>query len=252
MKSFKQFNNIKDGVIDKNGYPCAVIGFDRKRVLKEQVYRMHQWLDEPDNEDEYKLPSKLHKHQGTTGLEEDNPHHEAINSYTRDSTGTNNRLFREHATGTQSKSHFVDLMDHVTNSHKLPEDLHVYSGVKFNPDELASKHPDRHVHLPAFTSTSIQKEVAQGFANDTTHHEDEHEFTHHHIIHFHLKKGQKGIFVGTNPDHDRDNQLSEHPEEHEFILPRNTKIHIHPEHDTYDDNNESRTYHVHHAHVVDE
>lgn len=251
MKSFKEYNKIGNGVIDKNGYPCAMIGFNRKTVIKEHVYKIHQWLDEPDNEDEYKLPSKLHTHQGTGAMDYDNPHHEAVNSYTRDSTGTNNRLFREHATNTPSKSSFVNLMDHVTTTHKIPEDMHVYSGVKFNPDELASKHVDRHIHLPAFSSTSIRKDVAQGFANDTTHHEDEHGFSHHHIIHFHLKKGQHGMFVGSNPNVGRDEQLSEHPEEHEFILPRNIKIHIHPKHDTYDSNDESRTYHVHHAHIVE-
>jgi hypothetical protein len=139
-------------------------------------------------------------------------------------------------------------LDEALDKYSLGSGLHTYSGVKFNPEEEADE--DGHLFLPAFTSTSIDKNIARSFADDTTHHTDGEGYTHHHIIHFDLKKGQKGMYVGRHPDVEPDGQLSEHPNEHEFILPRNIKIKIHPDHDVYDDDEYDKRYHIHHATIV--
>jgi len=282
MKTFKEF--VSDDTVAKNkdGVPTAVVDFGRrngkplknshklptaivdfgrrkgKPKLNENDFQDSKWFEHHDENSAYghtlgEQHNALHNSQANDKLGD----HTA--AYSRWSNELNKSLLnssnagREHPKSFQDDLHTFHLpsLDKELDEHKLPQKLHTYSGVRFDPDKIASTHKDRHIHLPAYTSTSIEKETALGFAQDHTDHTDEHDFTHHHIIHFNLKKGQKGMFVGMHPDLNSNDQISAHPREHEFILPRNTRIKIHPKHDTYDDNNNSKTYHIHHAHVVD-
>jgi hypothetical protein len=250
MKSLKTFikESTEMGHV-VNGVPCAIVDFPRNRSVSESFPHwagkgrkadINDWLNDNDNE----------SHGGVSGVHDTLSEHdkhdeddaESIRHYTENSTLMNRRLYREHTTGTSSPHPMA--MDGVIKKNSLPHDLHVYSGVKWNPGEVAAKHPEGHVHLPAFTSTSTDPYVAHGFARDhainkaTT---NSHEHTENHIIHFHLKEGQTAKYVG---------HTSEVKDEHEVILPRNTTIKVHPTPDTYEDEYSGEKTHVWHAHTV--
>lgn len=172
-----------------------------------------------------------------------------IKKYTYDSRKLNNHLYDSHISGLENNNlidqgfvdgdgndviHNVSKLDEALNRHSLEHDLHVYSGVQFHPGELAGKHPSGHIYLPAYTSTTIDKHVATNFAKPIN--------GERHIIHFHLKPGQKGGYV----DH-----ISNNSGEHEYIIPRKTMIKIHPEHDEIT-SNIGHKYHIWHASIVDQ
>lgn len=111
-------------------------------------------------------------------------------------------------------------LDHLIDNHKpLEHDLHVYHGTQqWHPGKEAAKHSDGHVHLPGYTSTSISKDRANYFSGRGAPWAEEKAGSH--ILHIHLKKGQKGVYVGHNTSADEN--------EHEFLLPRGTTLKIHP------------------------
>lgn len=115
-----------------------------------------------------------------------------------------------------------------------------------NPGEVAAKHPEGHIHLPAFTSTSIHKDTAEGFAQE---HDNGYGKTRH-IIHFHLPKDHKGVYIGEGHDGEK---ISEHEREGEFVLPRGTNWKIHPQPDIYEHHNgdENHVWHAHPVHPVE-
>ncbi len=126
-----------------------------------------------------------------------------------------------------------DIFKH--KAHTLKEDLHVYSGIGFDPSEHF-KEGNGVFHSPAFLSTSVgvstPKSFGQAFASKDAHHDQwDDEYTakdnasvvkqgsrseqDKHIIHFHLPKGYSGG-MHIAPE-------SKFPEEREFLLNRNQK-----------------------------
>jgi hypothetical protein len=266
MQSFKSFVAEQNKPVEQgkvaNGVPCAVVNWRRKSATQsvpaalidwshapERLSEKHDsahagghygdisdWHDEYDN-DHIGHGGEVHDHlvKHDKGDEHDNS---VVNDYTRDSSGLNRHLYNSHVDGEKHKENAgginVKAMDKAVGKTKLKHDLHTYSGVTFNPGKLAKQHPEGHLHLPAFTSTSIDKETAHGFATG-----DENEEKH--VIHFHLKKGQAMKYAEPH---------SENPGEHEVILPRNTTWKLHPRPDTYEDNFGDPTK-VWHAHPVE-
>lgn len=94
----------------------------------------------------------------------------------------------------------------------LPEETHVYSGVKWEP----KLNEGDTVHLPAYTSTSLNPNTSGGYAHDFNFkHDGNKSSREQHILHFHLPEGyDKGTYVGG---------ISEFEGEKEYLLPRNTK-----------------------------
>jgi hypothetical protein len=150
-------------------------------------------------------------------------HTRVIHDFTTHS-GTVNKHLVNHATGQKDAisphSHnFIKKMDHMFDrtKAKMKADTHVYTGV--HPDVLrhAAYTKDDHMvaHLPAYTSTSTSKDVAEGFAGDHTDH-DNHMA---HILHIHVKEGHPAIPVDKH---------SANQGEHEVVLHRGTLLKIHP------------------------
>lgn len=180
------------------------------------------------------------------------PHIDAVKRYTRSSLELNDYLMsKAHKTQPKyvSPSSFpihkehAEGIDNALKDTSLSHDLHVYHGTqKWNPGSLASQHPQRKIKFPTFTSTSIDKRKASEFAGKTIMDHphkpiDTHRPEHgSHILHIHLKKGQKGMYVGSN---------SEFESEKEFLLPRKTILKVHHEPTILDNGT-----HVWHAHVV--
>lgn len=166
------------------------------------------------------------------------PHQEAIHNYNQSSKEINGALIHGsksgHPLSDSHKAHVTNL-DKAIDHHALTHDLHVYSGVGFHPGEEAAKNPNNHIHLPAYTSSSIDKEKASFFARDNKGDQ--------HLLHIHLKPGQKGLYLGDKG------------KEREFLLPRNQTLKVHPKPERV--GSSSNPYlpsnlHVWHAEIVDQ
>lgn len=118
----------------------------------------------------------------------------------------------------EEQENHIKGLDEALHSHSTQGDLHVYSGLGFHPGLLASQSPKRVLHLPAYMSTSVDKQTAAGFSSFQDHESGNAPGGDgYHILHFHMPAGHKGFYVGGRSKYDH---------EKEFILPRDTKWHI--------------------------
>lgn len=180
-------------------------------------------------------------------------HKKAIKDYTRSSFNLNSSLLSEHK-GFDHKGNPHDPEDHkrympqvkkldsAMKKHKTPSDMHVYTGLGYSP---AQYKPEGHngtdpikVHHPAFTSTSLSLSNAKVFAEPAEHHENDAMRDHNHIMKIHVPKGHHGAYV----DH-----VSAQGDEREFMLPRNTKLKVHPVPEHHVDGGVK--YAIWHAHI---
>lgn len=251
--------------IDPSGMPMALVGNTRKfkkyKLSEEYLPDLSQfapipkssskdeeaWFHNHDENASYganpiEQGAELHNWQDNDPLEQH------TRAYSRHSADLNKSLLdhglrgREHPKKFFDELHAFDLqkLDTEVGKHKLDHPLHTYSGVGFHPGKLAAQHPEGHVTLPAYTSTSLDKNVAKGFADTAGYVKDKGTPLDKHIIHFKLPKGQRGKFIGKN---------SEYPGEQEYLLPRNTKIKIHPKPKMV--KRLGKIYHVWTAHPID-
>ena len=139
----------------------------------------------------------------------------AISKYSQDrSSGLNERLHYDSPLQDAHRA-LKKNMDDMVNRHSSPHDMHVYTSAHFNPaDEKGRSGKHIHVRMKAYTSTTINHSVAYNFAVDGR--------GQHQIIKIHIPKGSRGGYIGHH---------SVWPEEREFVLPRNSQLHIHPEPD---------------------
>lgn len=208
--------------------------------LGEHVGDVHKVLD---------LPS--HKYT-------ENPHHPALSNYSVSSYELNGGLINNAAgrsnkwdhtsydspevkeTKNRRKKRFEEQVRNLDDSFNHPHavlkhDLHVFHGTsRFNPGAEAAKNGGR-ITLPAFTSTSINARNALDFADAGQSHNS-------HVIHIHMKKGQRAHYLGSN---------SAVPEEQEALLPRNTTLRIHPTPTILHSGSAGKLTHVWHGFVED-
>lgn len=169
-----------------------------------------------------------------------------VHEYSNSSWHLNRELYKAHVEGRRHDPQHDNNVTHIDSAlkkHKLAEPLTTYSGTHFDVGKEAAKTPSREIHLPAYTSSSIKPSIARGFAQEQKPDEKNQKKKVSHIIRFHLPKGHHGLYLGTR---------SNFSNEHEFLLPRNTRVKIgeHPEvhPHPYDMNHE---IHVWDAHPVD-
>ena len=180
------------------------------------------------------LSDKLQQHY-VKERDEESP----IFRYTQGSYELNHSLINQHKTGQEPMEHFSEHakeLDKELGKHKLPHDMITYSGIKvdkFDPREHMDK--DGMMHSPAFMSSSILPNVAQGFARsierDTLRSLQGKEPTgsdqsEQHIIRFKHKKGDPGTFIEGNTKYEG---------EHEFLIPRNVKFKFNKTPQTHED-----------------
>jgi hypothetical protein len=116
-------------------------------------------------------------------------------------------------------------------SKPLGHEVHLYSGVGFNPKAAAKKSKEGVIHLPAHISMSHHSEIATGFAN--INHDLEN--TGRHVIHVHAKASDKGYHIG---------KYSNAHAEHETVLPAGTKLKY--SHSTAHKDDEGNKINIHH------
>ena len=153
------------------------------------------------------------------------PERDKVSEYSDSSWHLNRELYKAHTEGRRHDPDYdqnVHHLDSALKRHKLPYPLKTFSGTHFDVGAEASKTPSREIHLPAYTSTSIKPSVARGFAQDQKETNPATGRRIQHMIRFHLPKGHHGLYLGTR---------SNFTNEHEFLLPRNTRVKIgeHPE-----------------------
>lgn len=165
-----------------------------------------------------------------------NYHH--YSDYTTSSYMTNMDLYYHHNDGgsphelpEDSDHEHIQGLDESLNHEKTPKPMTVFSGVGFNPGQLAAKHPKKQLYMPAFTSATIDPAVATKFAQPLTKgaagesmadrynvaKDDNNEGADHHMLRINLPKGHPGSYIADS---------SEHPEEKEFLLPRQQTMKI--------------------------
>lgn len=217
------------------------------RVRHQEYELLGDWADSNDNKHlgRYKWDIDAHLHKGYPHDHFSKEHKLAVNRYTEHSRQLNHHLLEQYKAGVEPgdtfQKHNITHLDDVLNDRPLRHDLHVYSGVEFHPGEEAAKDPERKLHLPAYTSTSTNKSVAFGF---TKGHADKDGNMHNHVLHIHLKPGQKGNYFG---------ERAALGNEYEFLLPRNTTLKIHPEPSVLPEGAHHANPHptfIWHAHVV--
>lgn len=152
----------------------------------------------------------------------------SIDKYTSYSRNLNKGLLRKQISKTAKKTR--DRLNKIISKYPLKHELHSYSGVSFDP----RKHVKKGImHSPAFMSATHDKYVAHSYAEDYTK-----KSGNMHIIHFHLKKGDKALHV---------NKYSHFPEEHEtLIAPSKLKYHGTDSYKLHDDN----SVHIHHMSIA--
>lgn len=140
-------------------------------------------------------------------------HKEALNWYTSDSGAINNHLISSEFTDPGDlkdiENAAADIHDAIkTHGVPLEQDHHVYSGTIHKP--FSELRPGETVHMPAFTSSSININVAKTFTGVHSNRT---------ILHFHLPKGySNGIHV---------EGISDLPHEQEYLLNKDQKWKVH-------------------------
>lgn len=156
-------------------------------------------------------------------------HAGSIYDYTVDSHAVNKHLYQSrvepHKTprrtlgelmrsrNTNKEMSFSDF-DSIVSSHKTPHDMHLYHGVHFNVHDVVKDSPTL-FKSPTYMSTSIDPGVAKKFGkvfrNGDSHAQ--------HVLEIHVPKGSDALVPG---------QHSSLRAEREVILPRDSKVVIHP------------------------
>ena len=227
------------------------------------VGKLDDWLKVNDNEhvgdNHAEQEISLHAHYKLDNLPDE--HRRAIKKYTEYSANLNRHLINKEAgkekptddeygaeQHEQHETHAKHISEGLQHTH-LPYSLTVYHGCGFNPNEFANQSSERTIKMPAFTSTTINKNKAVQFSKTLNYDKEPDK----HIMAIHLPKGHKGVhYVGKESEYDN---------ERELLMDKGAKLKIHPEpeihHVSYEDNYHGRTtlppgkYHIWHATPVD-
>lgn len=232
------------------------ISHNPNKNIHPTVMGVHEKLDPP-------------KERWNKGLRNDE--RESVSAYTGSSTSSNKELvdtsngrpsnFEHHPDdnehtldykSNQKRKHKIltSGLDRLLNRSKVPRTLTVFHGINapasenFNPGKLASQHPERHIQMPAYISSSIDPYISAKFARPEKYDlKGDKKPTTTHILKIKLKKGMSGFkYIGSH---------SEIDDESEGIIGRGKTLKI-AEHPTVVHHPETGGHiHVWDAHVVD-
>lgn len=142
----------------------------------------------------------------------------------------NKHLRDMHAAGKKHINDFrVDKVDGLVNQHTTPHSFSVYTGTHHTIK------PGIH-HNASFLHTSTDPNTARirsSLLNKKNNIGDKH------IIKIHIPKDHPGAYISHH---------SRFSDEREFVLPRNTKLHVHAEHTT--EEHFGQKIHTHHATII--
>lgn len=241
MKSFIEF------IVEQYSKPTFIsaIPSHGSHAIKKQKIQEHfmgykkpddSWFKHNENKHLGETQREVHK---TLHMDEDKflkhvggaDNHSHLHDYTDESYGINSALAKKKETKWDHA--VIHGIDHATN-HLLDHELHVYHGLDtWDPGKEAAKNKHGLIHIPTFLSTSTSKLEAHKFSKMRGEHHDEtpKEINNGHILHIHLKKNNKGLYVGT---HSAQSNITGY-NEHEFLMPRDTVLKVHPQHTELND-----------------
>lgn len=179
-------------------------------------------------------------------------HRGALRSYASGSYGVNNALIKHHELGTPMPLAHEEKSTNISEAIKnigphLDHDMHVYSGIGFDPASMPRDQTtgNYHIHLPAFTSTSVSPGVAQDFAKPSKQDTSDPASIpayHYNLVKIHVPEGSHGVPLGVHNAGISD--------EHEFLLHKDAKIHVHPEPTIHSNPDSHAIYKIWHAKLV--
>jgi len=185
---------------------------NKPKLIKAQIVHVDDFKLDKNTKPDYvnRLHNKLTNHYTFN-----DDHKEALKQYTGGSSVPINKHIMGHS-NRYDDSKIPGRIKEALVQHETPHDFAVHTGMTRSaikqmyqaPGE--NKHGHFHIHLPAFTSTSLRRDIARDFSK-----EDEEE--NRHYVTIHVPKGSHGAYVS---------HVSEHPDEYEFILHPGAKIHI--------------------------
>jgi len=234
MKTFLSFiseNAAKekdDGFfIDKDGYavPSAPITIRKPKKNKKKAINEFTINDLPgqhkfddytpaSNKHEGDISKKLHRAQ----VKPTAAQKRHLDHYTGDDYGTsgsehiskaliqNHRKSKPPTKGMSDEHKKIHETISKLASNPLGHDVHLYSGVGFDPKKAAKKSKKGIIHLPAHISTSHSTNIASSFADEKPG---------RHIMHIDAKAHDKGYHIG---------KYSAMDHEHETVIPAGTKL----------------------------
>lgn len=177
------------------------------------------------------------------------PHHlGAIENYTGGSADLNRNLINRHVNNTPvSEEHHdtINKLDDAFKHHTTPHDIVTYSGTSHSPEHypINAETGKRHMHFPAYTSSSIDANVSRGFSSKDFKLPADAQHKENHVIKFHIPAGHPAMYL--------ENHTAVTGEK-ELLLHRGMKAHIepHPETVTHTGHyGDTTTTHIWHAHV---
>ena len=187
-----------------------VINSNLNFVSKErnQMLTFKELLNEKDDSEEDHVLLSRHYH-----FKDFPTHKKVLKNYSDSSRKRNSYLWKKH----NKKEHFepdegiekkIGQTDETLKHHSTPHEIHVYSGIGYDPRE--KKNENNIVHHPAYLSTSLDKKIAAGFGRMNSGGKTE-----THILKLKIPKGHPGAYIA---------EFSHIPSEKEFVLPRGLNI----------------------------
>ncbi len=128
----------------------------------------------------------------------------------------------------------ISHLDSATSKNKLPHDIITYSGISPLDDGVIGN-----IYNKTYTSSSTYPIVAHLFASEHETHDGI-----YHIVKIHNKKGDTGLYIGHNKE------LTESPNEFEFLIPRNSMFAVDPTPEEVHNDNGKITHKIWSAHRI--
>ena len=180
---------------------------------------------EPDYvEPHFNTEQAKHIQALSDNTDDDDKYHDIVSKYTWNSYKLNSELFDRHNKrkpvpeylhANDDDEHPINIsdFDNLIDSHRLPHEMTVYSGLHFHPNE----HRGRIYIHPSYLSTSVSPHVSKEFGKTLEMYDSENGTSRsiRNILRLHLPKGHPHLFTDKG---------SNYPGQGEIILPRNTRF----------------------------
>lgn len=212
---------------------------------------------------DYLPASQFHIHKNNLEGKLPESQEKAIRGYSRESHKTNNWLHKinDDPSSLGPKSQPIFKKHHKEKIFKIDEafankknhvgiDHEVFTGLPESPEKVFKKDRENnpnhdpahvHVHLPAFTSTSTDLNIAKNFSDPSSNNLSNHYV--YHVLHIRVPKDHPSMSIKS---------LSKHKREDEVLLHRGTRLKIHatPFEERHETRGFTKTYKIWHADVV--
>lgn len=134
-----------------------------------------------------------------------------VNQHTGGKASQHNRNFTDSTKHNPEHEEIIKGLKETIAKHKLHRGMWLHTGTSFSP----ARHHDGksshiHIHLPAFTSTSISSSEASTFSQADEQDDGEHA-GYRHTIHIHANSGTNAYYVGDHSNYPHEKEMILHP-----------------------------------------